>query len=325
MGLFSGMKQSMAAAKDALKAAEEQARNAAAGSARSSQQPDVSMGVGSAQANWPPTSTPIPAAGPALAEPLQSWATAGANTPYVSPQPTQFVPPPTSNSSAYPGSAFGGGYPTAPASSSPTQAMIAEQMREASSPPPPGKRRWWPTIALVLAIGGGIVLAIGIIALVRHNSEIRSSAVVNGDVGRADASAATYQFTVDEPGALSVYIDVDIDEENARDAVIRATECTAAFEDGSTASIRGSRQASSSTIGDLSSIGYFDAPAGRAAIRCIQEPFREAAPFYVSPGTTNNFAAMGLTLGGAGLLAIAMVVAIRGLINKQRVRVQRVR
>lgn len=367
MGLFSNMKQSLAAAKDALRLAEETARNAAAGQSpygtqsgqqHPGQQPgasiDASMGAGSTEQSmpprWPPTSTPIPTA-QAPAMPVASWATAGATIPFMSPPPPSNLNDAGSayssqsgvtTSAHYPGSVFGVaaaipyGAPHAigeqPIGSATTSSMFVQQILDASSSPPRGKRHWWPMIALVLAIAGGIMLAIGIVGLVSQNAKVRTEAIATGDVGALNEQAETYQFTIDKAQAYSVYIDLDTNDSNTRDAIVGATECTAVFQDGTTTQIRGSRQASASTIGDLSSIGYFDAPKGAAAIRCTQQPFgRRSAgrlddrhPFYVSPGTTSSFGAIGLTIGGATLLAIAMIVAIEGFVDKHRVRVQRV-
>jgi hypothetical protein len=168
-------------------------------------------------------------------------------------------------------------------------------------------------------LGGGIMLAYGIIKVVDQTSAIRDDAVAQGSVAVPGADPERAEFVSGKAQAYSVYLDIDTSSENFRDDVVAETTCVARFGTGDEVTMRGNRQGTSSTLGDLSSIGYFTAPEGPVAVVCGQSGFsrpNSSLPFFVSPGTTNVFGGIGYILGGAGLLAASLVLAIFGFRRK---------
>ena len=174
-------------------------------------------------------------------------------------------------------------------------------------------------LSLICLVGGGIMLAYGIIEVVDQTTAIRSDAVATGNVALPNEQPAVVQFVASKAQAYSVYIDLDTSSENLRDDVVAETTCVAQFGNEDNVTMHGNRQGSSNTLGDLSSIGYFTAPEGRVAVICgqsVNSRPSSSLPFYVTPGTTNVFSGIGFILGGAGLLAASLVLAIFGFRRK---------
>ena len=174
-------------------------------------------------------------------------------------------------------------------------------------------------LSLLCLIAGGIMLTYGIVKVVDQTSAIRSDAVAKGNVALPNAHPEVVQFTSGKTQAYSVYLDIDTSSENFRDDVVAETTCVAQFGNGTDVTMHGNRQGTSNTLGDLSSIGYFTAPEGTVSVICGQSGFSRPGnrlPFYVTPGTTNVFGGIGFILGGAGLLAASLVLAIFGFRRK---------
>ena len=174
-------------------------------------------------------------------------------------------------------------------------------------------------VSVICLIAGGIMLTYGIIKVVDQTSAIRSDAVAKGKVALPNSDPEVVQFTSGKADSYSVYIDLHTSSENLRDEVVGETTCVAHFGNEHEVTMRGSRQGSSNTLGDLSSIGYFSAPEGPVAVICAQSGYTRPGTtltFYVTPGTTNVIGGIGYILGGAGLLAASLVLAIFGFRRK---------
>ena len=294
MGMFSNIKGSMAAARTAMEQMQQQIQQAADGSLGAS---GASMSAGG-QPPPPPGQYPPGQYPPSQYPPSQH-------------PPSQFQP-----------GQFPGQYPPGPYGGPVRTPINFAGMASSYSDFQPARSKRHPimiTLSLLCLVGGGIMLAYGIIKVVDQTSAIRSDAVAKGNVALPNSDPEVAQFTSGKAQEYSVYIDLDTSSENLRDDVVAETTCVAHVGDGHDVTMRGSRQGTSNTLGDLSSIGYFSAPEGPVSVICGQSGFGRAGsnlPFYVTPGTTNVFSGIGYILGGAGLLAASLVLAIFGFRRK---------
>jgi len=102
-------------------------------------------------------------------------------------------------------------------------------------------------------------------------------------------------FDVAEAGPYTVWLDTgDVLNSVTRETIVAAANCEATFADGTSRSFRGAIQGSSVVLGDLATIGTFDAPEGHAEVTCHSERFgrravrdrlEEQREFSVSPGS----------------------------------------
>lgn len=179
----------------------------------------------------------------------------------------------------------------------------------------------WLGIAILLLVGGIGALVYGILDTVRSGDKVVEDAVATGRVvALGGENTGGVPFTIVTAQTYSVYISLDTDSENERDYLVGATRCDAQFADGSTAHIEGQFQASSSTIGDISSIGYFSAPVGPARVLCyysdrgfssFRNELAKSPTFYVSPGKPNVFGSIFLIIGGAFAALLGVFAMIR--------------
>ena len=236
-------------------------------------------------------------------------------------------PPPNQYPGQYPPGQYPGQYP--PAQYPPGQfgapvrtPLNFAGMAAAYSDFQPARSKRHPimmTLSLLCLVAGGVMLAYGIIKVVDQTSAIRSDAVAKGNVALPNSDPEVVQFTSGKAEAYSVYIDLHTSSETLRDDVVAETTCVARFGNEHEVTMHGNRQGSSNTLGDLSSIGYFSAPEGPVSVICGQSGFSRPGTnlrFYVTPGSTNVFSGIGFILGGAGLLAASLVLAIFGFRRK---------
>ena len=279
------MKQSIATAKQAIadaqaQAAQMQAQQQSGQPEQAGPQSGNAFGV-RPDGSYGPTPIPPPPQGPG--QPGQVFSA----QPYQphQPLPGQSAPPtsrPHSASSPIDFDALGAGEP------------LTRQRRI---------RPVWAFSAFVMLVGGIGSLAYGIVDIVRTNSRAESSAVARGQIGE------TVQFTSIRAQAYTVYVVIDTSSSDTRDSIVNATSCGIRFADGGTASISGSRQVSSTNIGDTSSVGYFDAREGQVAVSC-ESRYSDQYEFFVSPGTNSIFSSLGFIFGGVGALLVGVVLLV---------------
>jgi hypothetical protein len=164
-------------------------------------------------------------------------------------------------------------------------------------------------LGFVLLVGGLIVLGTGIVAVVKERDRIEEEAVARGKLSETvkfrAATAREYQVYVIFGGRIS--------DTEAQDQAIGETACAVSTGER----FSGSRQGTSITIGQASTIGTFSAPAGAITVACTGP---DAEDYVVTPSgepPMRNFA----TIGVGGLAAVlGLVLFIGGLIGR-RVRI----
>jgi hypothetical protein len=162
-------------------------------------------------------------------------------------------------------------------------------------PGAPAERRHnplWLLLSIALAAAG--LLGIGWFVKEQvENAPGRDEAVAEGRVAALESEdTPIVRFRGD--GDYTVWLDLDeVTLSNNRETIVAATNCAAAFADGGSKRFRGARQGSSVTIGDRSTVGTFQAPAGDIELTCRQLPFgrlgrqgllRRERSFFVAPG-----------------------------------------
>ncbi|HRE03262.1 MAG TPA: hypothetical protein PLV68_18335, partial [Ilumatobacteraceae bacterium] len=187
------------------------------------------------------------------------------------------------------------------------------------TPSAPGKAGIGCGFGVLVLTLGIAALIVGIVGLVRANNSLRADAVAVGYAAPRGTQPDTHRFTADSDRSYSIYIDLDTSNENRRDSIVASVECQAAFQNGTTAHIRGSRQGTSTTIGDVSSIGKFDAPAGAVAVACYQVSNSgggNSLLYFVTPGKSRFLVWILVTVGGGLLIALGIVLGIMRLVRK---------
>lgn len=170
--------------------------------------------------------------------------------------------------------------------------------------------RGWVRIvlgALTAAIGTA-ALAAGIVHTVQEGSRARDEAVARGTVGGPPVTVPA--------GDHTVWLDLDTNDEHERDLTVRDTACAAGDLDD--VDFRGARQGSSVTIGDLSTVGTFTAPARGTTMRCAytagtrrSQRQRFAAPaFLVAPGRPSGATTGVLVIVGGAFALVAGILLI---------------
>lgn len=152
---------------------------------------------------------------------------------------------------------------------------------------------FWLLLAVLVTVAS--LAGIGwFVAEQAGNAPSDAEAVGTGRVAGLGGPATPVVTFTAQAGKHTVWLDTSgIARAGTRETIVAATTCGVRFADGGTARFRGARQGSSVTIGDRSTVGVFDAPAGAAAIACVQRPFgrfggrfrlRNEHPFLVIPG-----------------------------------------
>jgi hypothetical protein len=157
-------------------------------------------------------------------------------------------------------------------------------------------KRWRNPLWLILAVALALAGLLGIGWFVKEqedNAPNRDEAVAEGRVAALEGQdIPVARFHGD--GDYTVWLDLDeVTLSNNRETIVAATNCAAAFANSGEKRFRGARQGSSVTIGDHSTVGTFEAPAGNVELTCRQLPFgrrgrrgllREERSFFVTPG-----------------------------------------
>ena len=172
-----------------------------------------------------------------------------------------------------------------------------------------------------LILGGSLIVAgiAGIVLFVWQvvdpTSDPNDDAVAGGRIAGLFAPATpAATFTAEVAGPYTVWVDTGGNlNSGTRDIIVAAANCEAKFADGATTSFRGAVQGSSVVLGDVATVGTFDAPEGLVEVACHSERFGRRAvryqlekerEFIVTPGSP----------GGAWLPFVALFTAIPALI-----------
>ncbi|HEY4334037.1 MAG TPA: hypothetical protein VGM78_15755 [Ilumatobacteraceae bacterium] len=171
-------------------------------------------------------------------------------------------------------------------------------------PKPPHRRlrAVWLVLFVLTAIGSCIAIAAGIVSLVHASRAVGRDAVARGTLGQ------TLQFTADKPSDYTIYIVDHTSNSDDRDDLVSDTSCGVILADGTKVTMSGSRQGSSTSIGDTASVGSFHAPVGRVAVLC--KAFGAGFPYLVSPGKVAIFAGLLLIFAGVGGILLAILFGI---------------
>lgn len=126
------------------------------------------------------------------------------------------------------------------------------------------RRRWWSlAIGVVLAVAGLAAVVVGGVRIAVDQDDAIGDALgtgtVPGDAVTFDADDGPHTVFLLTPGVTN-------SDEVERQ--VAATECTAQLADGTTALVRGSRQAASVTTDRGSTVGWFTAVDGPTTVAC---------------------------------------------------------
>lgn len=141
---------------------------------------------------------------------------------------------------------------------------------EPSGPIAPAPRRRVTTVRNVRRIKFGVGLAVIALVLVVVGALLQVGALgsqvldptARGDIGETvtfEAEARRYDLILNR---------TELDLIDVVERAVARTVCDLTLADGSTATVRGSRQVISTDTGLGASIGYFDAVAGTTTVRC---------------------------------------------------------
>ena len=143
-------------------------------------------------------------------------------------------------------------------------------------------------------------------------------------------------FYVEVAGPYTVWLDDGgVIDSGTRDNIVAAANCEATFADGTGTTFRGAIQGSSVQIGNMATVGTFDAPVGAAEVACHSERFgrradrdqlRKERTFYVTPGSPGAgwMSWVGMFAGIPALILGCMAIA-RGWMGGVRTRKRRTR
>jgi hypothetical protein len=186
--------------------------------------------------------------------------------------------------------------------------------------PPPATRRVVRTERRQGPFRAGVILCVaGLAALVAGGLLLTGTqaAEVLGATGRAEVGSPI-TFDAEARRYALVYVRGELDSEQFIERAVTNLTCTVTAEDGSTQTVRGSRQTTASETEFGSSIGSFDAVAGRTEVLCtwIQDPGGLLQNYAVAPQRTAAEIASYVLLGLGVLLgvigAVLLVIGIRG-------------
>jgi hypothetical protein len=189
---------------------------------------------------------------------------------------------------------------------------------------------------------GGILIVAGIAGvvffvwqLVDPSSDPRDDAVASGRIAALSAPATqAVTFTAAVAGPYTVWVDTGgALATGTRDVIVAAANCEATLADGTTTSFRGAVQGSSVVLGDVATIGTFDAVEGSVEVACHSERFGRRAlrdqleqerTFIVTagspPGGWLPFVALFTAIAA---LILGLMALGRGWLGSLRTRVRR--
>ncbi|MCU1399326.1 MAG: hypothetical protein JWN62_2435 [Acidimicrobiales bacterium] len=178
-----------------------------------------------------------------------------------------------------------------------------------------GVRKVWLVLAIVVFGASVYSLVHGIVEIVNINDDTVVNAVARAEV---NGSSKVAEFSAPKSQTYSVYAIIDSSSSDVRDDIVASTNCQVTFADGSTTAFSGRNQGSSTTIGDVASVGEFFAAEGSVRVVCQSES-GDRYDFIVSPGTAAIGAAIAFILLGAFGLFAAVICLVVALVGRRRI------
>ena len=171
---------------------------------------------------------------------------------------------------------------------------------------------------IVLAIGLAMILAafamiaLGIVRLVDAatipEDEVVSRGLAGSTMGFDQDSATPAQFTV--------YLESNSSSSNVVDVQVSRISCLVELSDGTTRTVRGANQSTSTQINGTASIGTFTATPGRVSVSCEAADNTRYNLMIATGGPRLPLSAFGLVFGGIGVLLVGIVLTIIGAIRR---------
>ena len=171
---------------------------------------------------------------------------------------------------------------------------------------------------IVLAIGLAMILAsfamiaLGIVRLVDAATIPEDEVVSRGTAGstmRFGHDAATSaQFTI--------YIESNSSTSSVVDLQVSRISCLVELSDGTTRTVRGANQSTSTQINETASIGTFTAIPGQVSVSCEASDNAPYSLMIATGGPRLPLSAFGLVFGGVGVLLVGIVLTIIGAIRR---------
>ncbi|MCU1365885.1 MAG: hypothetical protein JWN39_1524 [Ilumatobacteraceae bacterium] len=178
-----------------------------------------------------------------------------------------------------------------------------------------GVRKVWLVLAVVVFGASAYSLVHGIVEVVHINDDTVDNAVARAQV---NGSSNVAEFSATKSQTYSVYAIIDSNDSNTRDDIVASTDCEVTFADGSTTAFSGSSQGSSTTIGDVSSVGEFFASEGSVRVVC-ESGSGDRFDYIVSPGTAAVGAAIAFIICGAFGLFAGIICLVVALVGRRRI------
>lgn len=178
-----------------------------------------------------------------------------------------------------------------------------------------GVRKVWLVLAIVILGASVYSLVHGIVEVVNINDDTVHNAVARAEV---NGSSNVAEFSASRSQTYSVYAIISSNSSDVRDSIVASTNCDVTFADGSTTAFSGRSQGSSTTIGDVSSVGEFFATEGSVRVVCESNSGDRYA-FIVSPGTAAVGAAIAFIICGAFGLFAGIICVVVALVGRRRI------
>ncbi|MCU1393982.1 MAG: hypothetical protein JWM34_2410 [Ilumatobacteraceae bacterium] len=192
--------------------------------------------------------------------------------------------------------------------------LAAFGMGQDTAPQRRGIRPGWLLAAVLFLAGGAACLVHGIIEIVDINDATVAHAVARAEI---NGSGNVAQFAAPKTMTYTIYAIIDTSNSNQRDQLIANTSCQIQSFNGGTLSVSGNNQGSSTTIGDVSSIGTFRVPEGEVTVRC-DSAYGDRYDYIVSPGTSSVGGAVAFIIGGAFALVPGIIALVKTFGRRRR-------
>jgi hypothetical protein len=170
---------------------------------------------------------------------------------------------------------------------------------------------------IVLILAGVVLGVLGILALVEESGPDDEDVVAEGTVAALDGpDGEVARFTSGGADDFTVWVHTTAISSTDRESVVAATACEAEFGADQDANFRGSRQGTSVTVGDESTVGWFTAAEGTVEVRCRQEPFGRVGRHRVLRGEPDFKVVRGkpsVPLRGFLLLSAGIILLVVGI------------
>jgi hypothetical protein len=154
-------------------------------------------------------------------------------------------------------------------------------------------------LGLLMLVAGALGVVVGIAGAIDARASIEDDAVASAPLGQPTSFEAVGEER------YTVYVIA-----GRADSIVQRVEC----ETGGGARLRGSRQGTSVTLGNASSVGRFDAPAGTVDIVCGGPTTDQ---YVVTPGGTGILRSILSIVGGAFVALGGIALIIWGLIGRR--------